>query len=255
MTLSKELRSALRAKLNNISERQLNRHVHNTARDSGILDLDVAGLVMAHQLGITVNKPMYGVEKEDLQELGKFLSRQKSSVQVITTPSGPQRTGTKRTRTAKRVLKFLDFGDRYPDIFYRHLEQEINLAAAYGDVPSAVFVLSRKLIENLLYNLLQMKYGGTPQITKYFDKEHRRPLDLSVLIDNFGSSKEDFDVDQHMRIDKFLTLVGPFRENANSKAHNLLEYAESMGEVREAKVPEMVELLLKLIEASKLTRR
>src|ERR1700739_3094618 len=39
-------------------------------------------------------------------------------------------------------------------------------------------------------------------------------------------------------------LVHPFREQANSKAHNLLDYAGSMRDVRNAKVSEMVELLL-----------
>ncbi len=251
MTLSRELRKALKKKLNEISERQLNRRIHKTARDSGIVSMDVAGIFLAHQLGINVKKPMYKAQQSDLYELNHLLTRQSNTVQVITTSDAPRGGRKASVRTTKRAPKFLNFGERYPDIFYKRLEQEVNLAYAHGDIPSAAFVLSRKLIENLLYNLLQVRYGGGPQITKYFDTKHRRPLDFSVLIDNLSSSKADFDLDQHSRIDKFLTLVRPFRENANSKAHNLLEYAESMKEVRSAKVPEMVELLLKLIEASK----
>jgi len=249
MTLSKEIRSALRKKLDNIEERQLRNRIHKTARDSGIVSLDVAGLYLAHQLNIDVKKRMFRARQGDLEHLDKFLARQGGTVQVIT--SNEVQGSRKKVKGLKRVQRFLNFGSRYPDIFYQRLEQEINLAAAHGDIPSATFVLCRKLVENLLYNLLQLKYGGSAQITKYFDIIHRRPLDFSVLIDNLNSSKEDFDLDQHVRIDKFLSLVEPFRENANSKAHNLLEYAESMKEIRDAKVPEMVELLLKLIEATK----
>ncbi len=217
--------------------------------------MDVAGLVLAHAQEITVGKPLYKVRNEDLEELAKFLARPSSSGQVVqpqvaADSNASRRTRIGRTRTIKRVPKFLNFGERYPAVFYKRLELEINVAAAYGDIPSAVFVLCRKLVENLLYNLLQLKYDG-PQISKYFDTKNRRPLDFSVLIGNLKLSKVDFDLDQHSLIDKFLTIAQPFRENANSKAHNLLDYSESMKEVRAAKVSEMVELLLTLMESVK----
>lgn len=252
MTLRKEFRSVLRNKLGNISERQLNRRMHQTAMNSGITDLDVAGLVIAHGLGITVGKPKYGVQKADLEELSKVLARLNNSVQVVQQQVISSKKGrqikTRKTKTTKRVPKFLNFEERYPAIFYKHIELEINMAAGYANIPTAVFVLCRKIVENLLYNLLQRKYAGS-QIAKYFDVNNRRPLDFSVLITNLKYSKSDFDLDQHTNIDKFLILVHPFRENANSKAHNLLDYAESMKEVQNAKVSEMVELLLTLIES------
>src|SRR5690348_10286001 len=144
MTLSKELRNVLRKKLNIDSDRQLRRRIHQIAAESGIPNQDVAGLIMAHQLGITVDKPMYKVKRDSLQKLEECLARPNSSVQVVqqqvmTTSADGQRVRTRKVKMVKRVPKFLNFENSYPAVFYKRLEEEINQAAAYGNIPNAVF--------------------------------------------------------------------------------------------------------------------
>lgn len=107
--------------------------------------------------------------------------------------------------------------------------------------------MSRKLIENLVYNLLQYRFKG-PGLILYFDKAHNRPQDFGILLDNLRLNKAQFDADMHNSIDKLLQLVQPFRLDANSKVHNIIEYLETASQLREMKIPEMTQLLLKMIE-------
>jgi hypothetical protein len=111
-------------------------------------------------------------------------------------------------------------------------------------------MLSRKLIENLLYNLLQYKFGG-PGIRLYFDTAHNRPLDFSVMLDNLKEQKAQFNPDQHGMIEKFLSLAQQFRRDANSKVHNVMDYLKSMKQLRSLEVPEMTQILLRLIELAR----
>lgn len=82
----------------------------------------------------------------------------------------------------------------------------------------------------------------------YFDKAHNRPLDFGILLDNLRLNKGQFDPDLQDSIAKFLQLVQPFRLHANSKAHNMIEYMDTTSQLRAMKIPEMTQLLLKLIE-------
>jgi hypothetical protein len=48
-----------------------------------------------------------------------------------------------------------------------------------------------------------------------------------------------------------LLLAQPFRRDANSKVHNIVEYLDSMSEIRKMKMPEMTRLFPKLIARTK----
>lgn len=93
-----------------------------------------------------------------------------------------------------------------------------------------------------------------------FDREHlyrlifitnRRAHDFGVLLKNLKEQKSKFDTDHHNLIDRFLNMVHPFRRDANSKVHKVIEYLESMREIKKLKITEMVQILLKLIERVK----
>jgi len=48
-----------------------------------------------------------------------------------------------------------------------------------------------------------------------------------------------------------LLLAQPFRRDANSKVHNIVEYLDFTSEIRRMKIPEMTQLFLKLIARTK----
>ncbi len=249
MTLSKPLRDEVRKKLNRISSRQLLNRIGTKAIQAGVTDRDVALLLLAHEEGIDVKKPRFSVPDAKIVELNEYLKARRAGGHTqLLAPAPVAKKGSKLTQNqGKRLLKFKG---QYPEIFYDHLEDEINTAYSDPKLPNATLMLARKLIENLVYNLLQYKFKG-PGIGLYFDITHNHSHDFGVLLDNLRAQKAQFDIDLQGTIDKFLQLVQPFRLDANSKVHNIIEYLDSMSQLKKMKVPEMTQLLLKLIDRTK----
>lgn len=76
------------------------------------------------------------------------------------------------------------------DDFYKSLISEINRCFAYG-LPFLLSMLIRKLIENLIIDILRKKYGTT-EIGLYFNPAKARFLDFSVLQKNLADKRADF---------------------------------------------------------------
>lgn len=247
MTLSKRLRDEVRKKLE-IGERQLLNRVAEVARNDGITDRDVALLLIAHENRIDVTKPRYAVPNDKIEKFNDQLkARKTANSQIVVT----QPTVGKKGKVAQvQFRRLVSFKGKYPEIFYDHLEDEINTAYSNPKLPNAVLMLSRKLLENLVYNLLQYKFKGAG-IKIYFDTVHNRPHDFGVLLDNLKAQKLKFDQDLHYHIEKLLEMASPFRRDANSKAHNIMEYLESTGQIKKMKIQEMVQILLNLINRVK----
>ncbi len=247
MTLPKRLREEVCKKLK-IGARQLRNRVAEVTSDAGITDRDVALLLIAHEQKIDITKPRYAIPKDKIGKFNEQLKAQRmpSSQIVVTQPLSRKKGGEVQVQ----VRRLLTFKGKYPEIFYERLEEEINTAYSNPKLPNAVLMLSRKLIENLVYNLLQYKFKGTG-IKIYFDTAHNRPHDFGVLLDNLKAQRLKFDQDLHYNIDKLLELAYPFRLDANSKVHNIMEYLESTGKIKKMKIEEMVQILLKLIDRVK----
>lgn len=250
MTLSKRLREEARKKLG-IKSRQLHNRINDFAVDRKIADRDVALLVLAYEKHIDVRKPRYKVRKDKLDKFEAELNTQKTPapVSIVTTRGLGKKKAPVTPAQTRRLLKFKD-KNKYPEVFYDRLESEINTAYNNPALPNAVLMLSRKLIENLVYNLLEYKFGGQ-NIKIYYDTNHRRAHDFAILLDNLKDHKKDFGPDQEDIINSFLALATPFRRDANSKVHKVMEYLETMSQIRKLKIPEMTEMLIKLIDRVK----
>lgn len=241
MILSRKLREEVCRRLK-IGPRQLLNRVRSTAIEVGTTDLDVALLYLAHQNMVDVTKPRFAVPQDKLARFEALLKRGGvQTARALSTPS--TRRGSKVTKAQTRHL--LEFKGEYPEIFYDRLEDEINTAYSNPALPNAVLMLSRKLIENLVYNLLEYRFGGR-EIDVYYDTKNRRARDFGDLLENLKKRKTKFDPDHRALVDKFLEMAHPFRRDANSKAHRVVEYLESMREIKKLKIPEMTQILLKL---------
>jgi len=247
MTLSKTLRDKVCDKLD-ITPRTLLNRIRAKCQAERVADPDVGLLLVAFdEAGINVTKPAYSVPSGILEEFQEHLRTRKGETPFqVPFPSRKQKKGRKPEPRGPALLSFKSRTPTYPHIFYNKLEDEIN--TAYGDqrLPNAALVLSRKLIENLVFNVLQYKLGPK-MMGLYFDKEHGRAKDFSVLLDSLKNQKSAFDADQHGVIDKFLDLAQKFRPEANAKAHNIIEYLDSIAQLRKFKIPEMTQFLVELI--------
>jgi hypothetical protein len=248
MTLSKALRDEARRKLGGITTQALNSRVRTKCRKEKIADLDIGLLLVAFEdAGIIVSKPQYRVPSEKLKVFQDHLDSKKNTTVPTEVVRAFKKIEKAKPPKGPNLLSFKGKTPSYPyHVFYSKLEDEIN--TAYRDVrlPNAALVLSRKLVENLLFNLFQYKF--TPKrLELYFDKGRGRAEDFSVLIDNLKSNTSDFPEDQQLSVEKFLKLADPFRTDANKKIHQVMEYLDSIAQIKKYKIPEMVEILIELI--------
>lgn len=113
---------------------------------------------------------------------------------------------------------FLDI-DNVPGTFYPGLVEDINQCYSIG-VNDATLVLTRKLLENLLIDIIRKQYGKQ-KIHLYYLPDNRRFQNFSTLIDNFEDKLDDF---QHLSgsLDNdFVDELDAFRQNANAEAHSI----------------------------------
>jgi len=106
-----------------------------------------------------------------------------------------------------------------PDDFYENLIDEINRAYAY-QMPMALSITVRKLLENLVIDILRKKYG-TAQLALYYDPSRRRFNDFSVLLQNLDANKGDFHYISSSLDRSFISDLNRYRETGNSGAHSI----------------------------------
>lgn len=147
---------------------------------------------------------------------------------------------TIETTDIKEVFINVDFNE----FFYDKLKEEINFCLNH-ELFTSVFILSRKLIENLVIDVLRTKFPPSDTtINLYFDTRNGRFLDFSILLKNLEEKKEEFSIDKDS-IERFLSLVKPFRPRANSNAHSIETLADRK-DVERFKIPEMTALLFRI---------
>ncbi|MGD2248783.1 MAG: hypothetical protein PVF58_10300 [Candidatus Methanofastidiosia archaeon] len=136
----------------------------------------------------------------------------------------------------------------HDDFFYQRLEEEINTCYAEGAY-TAAFVMSRKLIENLLIEVLREKYGHKTKndVEIYFEINQGRFQDFSKLLENLENRKKDFKIDKNT-IEEFFNLVKPFKRAANSKTHSIVHIFEKKEELEEYEVQRLASLLMRLFK-------
>lgn len=150
-----------------------------------------------------------------------------------------------KTKQIKERKELLDFTDKYPLIFYRNLEEEINQCHS-ASLPNATLILSRKMVENLLYHILEEKFPK--ELRLRYVVAQGRAQDFSVLLVNLESRLADFDREQQELITKLLSYIKTFKRDANSTAHKVMEYLESIEDLAKLKIPEIIELELQILK-------
>lgn len=149
---------------------------------------------------------------------------------------------------AKQLAKnndeiLLDIKKDYPQSFYYNLQDEINFCY-FANRPNAVFFLSRKLIENLVFNILEKKFSSN--VSMWYDQKFKVHLKFYLLIKNLYDNKDKFKPNAEKYITKFNTDVVLFRREANEKAHNIFDYLTDKKELKRFKIEDLVQLLINI---------
>ena len=122
-----------------------------------------------------------------------------------------------------------------------HIE-EINRAYNAGCY-TATYILSRKVIENLIIGLLKKKFSKQPNL--YFDTGRGRFRDFSEILKNLSTSKKSFDPTIHKAIDRLVSKASAFKDEANDKTHSLFHIATKK-ELDDAGVEQILALVISI---------
>lgn len=106
-----------------------------------------------------------------------------------------------------------------PDDFYKGLINEINCLYSERYLIS-LSVLVRKLLENLIIDILRKKYN-TSELNLYYDPSRHRFQDFSTLINNIELKLSDFQSITPNFNKEFLKNINEFRGAGNASAHSI----------------------------------
>lgn len=81
-------------------------------------------------------------------------------------------------------------------------------------------ILIRKLLENLIIDILRKKYG-TCDLQLYYDSSRGRFHDFSVLLKNLDSKKEEFHYITPNLDKSSIQRINKYRKAGNSGAHSI----------------------------------
>lgn len=101
--------------------------------------------------------------------------------------------------------------------------------AYYAGCYTAVFILFRKIVENLIIDLLKAKFPN--RIELVFSIGQRRYHDFSVVLQNLYDERKAFSHDGEKAIERLYGLLTPFKKDANDKAHSWFHIVKSPDEV------------------------
>lgn len=120
----------------------------------------------------------------------------------------------------KKIIEDIDLEDS----IYQDVINEIN-GTYENHFFTSMYILIRKLLENLLYDCLK-KYYGTKNIDIFFNKAKNRHHGFGTLKDNFNKliNNTDFIANADKVDQKFIDLLKEFKDSGDINAHSLFNF-------------------------------
>jgi hypothetical protein len=103
--------------------------------------------------------------------------------------------------------------------FDRQTIEEINRCYRIG-ANSAVLVLYRKMLENIIIEILRGHYG-TDNIEKFYDEDHAQPHRFSILLSEFDDSRSDLDQYSDNLTSDLIDQLWDFKADGDAMAHSM----------------------------------
>ena len=239
MVINKQLREDILKKNQGITKRRIDQIIKKYGKDKKIVNRDIAGYAYAHDvLGINLKARKYSID-EDI--LNKVQSALQSGPQIIV----KEKLSTKKNNVAKpkKIIKFIEYDT--DDTFILGHIHEVNICYTYHAY-TAAFILCRKIIENLLIEIIVKKYPQKKDnIDLYYDKTKNRIQDFSQILRNLRLKINDFGAEKSL-LDRILNKTEIFKDEANNKTHSSYHLLRGPKELDNANVPDILIMIHKL---------
>lgn len=144
----------------------------------------------------------------------------------------------------KQVKQFIKY--ETVDPFIRAHIDEVNRCYACGAY-TAAFILCRKIIENLLTDIIKKKFPQKTlaNIELYFDTSRGRTRDFSEILKNLRTRTNDFGAEKIL-LERILTKADIFKDDANDKAHSWYHIVKRSKELEDAEVQTIIDMITTL---------
>jgi len=190
------------------------------------LTLNAAAEVFAQERGFNVTGYLTDADRKSLATL-RFETAEKTKIK------------TKKSKQIKTIVTY-----KTDNKWVKALVNEINKTYTFGCY-TACFVLSRKLLENLLiHNIVMKKYSGTSLCDKqmYYDTGRDKYHDFSRILSNLRKNAKDFGVSQGL-LNRICQLSDAYKETANEMTHSIYHKARK-NEIDDNNIQEIIDLII-----------
>lgn len=172
------------------------------------LTLNACAQLFARERNFSVTRHL---DPEDRQALSNLETKK------ITVPI------TQRKKHDEIIVKIAVF-ETEDTLLEKHID-EINRACTHKCY-TATFVLCRKVLENLILQILQKKYPDRTEDhrAKYLNLKNGRIVDFGVLLKNLRDSANDF-IPKKKLVERICQLSEGFKDDANDMTHSLYHIA------------------------------
>ena len=191
-------------------------------------------------------------QKHNMSFMPKLDAEDKASLTTMKAqPTYLPVVGKKSTGKQNSQQKLVEFF-RHPttDIFQKKHIEEINIAYN-AKCYTATFLLCRKVIQNLIADLLIKRFP--PNKAKknkelYFDLKRKRFLDFSVILKNLYDNRNSFPVTAVHPIQVLNGKASKFTKDANNQTHYWY-YTAKKKDLDDADIDQMLSLIKKVDES------
>lgn len=179
---------------------------------------------------------------------GKLTDSQKAELRGASLTAVPVQNGSNGNRRAasepKKMLILIDYDTT--DYFKKGHIAELNRAYTYGCY-TVVFTLARKIVENLIIDILKAKYPEAKKENKelYFDTSQGRLKDFDVILSSLKSKKSDFGT-ENKGVERLCDLAKSLKNNANDKTHSWYHLVKNKTEIDNLQLQAIIEIIKKL---------
>ncbi len=212
----------------NINENSVKSDIYRMSKSYSPLTKNAMAQLYAQKKGLTVYRKLDEEDRKSLPniEKGKPISIKQTK---------------KKTTKLQTILTYSTL-----DPFKEGHILELNKAYTAGCY-TAVFLLARKIIENLIIDILRKKFPERSRNNKelYYNVSENRYHDFSVILDSLYKKRNSFDPDTKAA-ERLYVLSKPFKKDANDKAHSWFHLVERKSEIDDLKIQTIINLVLVL---------
>ena len=152
-----------------------------------------------------------------------------------------------QSRQKEKIINCISYETN--DHFKKGHINEINRAYT-NKCYTSVFILARKIVENLIIDIMCKKFPPNSLSNRelYFDNQRKRFKDFSVILKNFYDKRNEFDADKIEIIKRLYDKALALKDDANQKTHSWYHLVERKKEIDDLNLQAIIELIKKIEE-------